>query len=328
MWFCARSLGLLGLLTALAGPAAAHEFRPAFLEAREVATGLWQLSWRLPLPGAELHPVQPLATPPCQLQRLSSRRTETLQVSDYRLDCRAQPSAAALRLNGLEQAPHDALAEVHPLGAAPQQRHLYGQHDRLDLAQTGAGAGARGLLAQGWWHVMAGPDHLTYMLLLYLFLRGRRRQLLLGVTGFTLAHSASLALAALGLLRLPTRPVEALIALSICYFAVQLLRGRRAGDEDIWRWQAVILGCGLLHGLGFASSLAALGIERSGLLWGIASFNLGIEAAQLCVIGAAALLLALLRRWLQEPQAARVEQAGSLLIGATGAFWYLQRLLI
>ena len=142
------------------------------------------------------------------------------------------------------------------------------------------------------------------------------------------ALGLTLGLAAFGRLQVPTRPVEAVIGLTIAYFAITLLQGR----ERIlgWRLHAAILLCGLIHGLGFANSLGDLELARSDLLWGLASFNLGIEFAQILCLLAAAAMLALGRRlegFSRAPaRAPALEHVLVTLVGAVGAFWYFQRL--
>jgi hypothetical protein len=321
----ARAAGLTALLWALATPAGAHEFRTAYLQVRETAADRYSLSWRAPATRATEHRVQLRAAPGCRLQPLRSTALETLRVEDYALDCSSAGAQAWIELHGLEQLPYDALVHLQGAQGAERQLHLHGAQQRFVLQPAAAtDAAPGGLLRQGFAHVLGGYDHLAYMLLLYLFLRRHWTQLLLGVTGFTLAHSVSLALSALGVLRLPVRPVEAVIALTICYFALALVHRRQAAPGSAWRWQAVILFCGLVHGLGFANSLDQLGFDRGQLLWGLASFNFGIELAQLLLILTAAVLFRLARRLPGLPRLP-LERALATGVGAVGAFWYLQR---
>jgi hypothetical protein len=162
---------------------------------------------------------------------------------------------------------------------------------------------------------------MLFVLGLFLLARGTRA-LLFQITAFTLAHSATLALAATGLVSIPASVVEPLIAISIVYVAVENVLTTRLS-----RWRlAVVFAFGLLHGLGFAGALADLGIDRTHLAETLVGFNVGVELGQLTVVAAAALVLRALpvqierrRAWITVP--------GSLAIAVIGAYWAVERLV-
>jgi hypothetical protein len=316
------------LMLACVGSASAHEFRIAYLELRELEADRYAVSWRAPVQPATATVLSLDAHLDCRLDAGRDITLDRLRVRDYVLDCTAAADGGWLALRGLEQVPDDALATVVHLDGSERSQHLRGERQRIDLAVSAAAADEGSLFADGIAHVLGGYDHLLYIGLLFLFLRRDARQLLIGVTAFTLAHSLTLALAATGWLRLPVRPVEAVIALTIAYFAVALLRGQRPLGAA-WRWQAVIVLCGLVHGMGFANSLAELGLARGSLLWGLFTFNLGIEAAQLACVGAAFAAAHVAQRLASAPAAgALLERGFALGAGAVGAFWYFDRLPI
>src|SRR5262249_8082895 len=143
--------------------------------------------------------------------------------------------------------------------------------------------------------ILSGPDHLLFLLALVLLVRGWR-QLALTITAFTVAHSVSLALAVLDVVRLPTAPVEALIAARIVPVAIEGLRPPGTPPTLMGRAPWLAAFCfGLLHGLGFASAITQLGLPRDHLPAALAAFNLGVEAGQLAVVA----LVLLPVRWLQ-----------------------------
>jgi len=128
----------------------------------------------------------------------------------------------------------------------------------------------------GFLHILTGFDHLLFLLTILVAGAGWRRWLAV-VTSFTVAHSITLALSVLGRLRLPPEVVEPLIAASIVVVALDNFR--RSGREP--RHQvAVVFACGLLHGMGFASAIADLGVRGASLWASLAGFNLGVEAGQ------------------------------------------------
>ncbi|MDX1385811.1 MAG: HupE/UreJ family protein, partial [Thermoanaerobaculia bacterium] len=175
-------------------------------------------------------------------------------------------------------------------------------------------------LALGFWHILpAGLDHILFVLGLFL-LSPRWRPLLWQVSAFTVAHTATLALATLGLVSLSPTIIEPLIALSIAYVGIENLLTRELRP---WR-VALVFGFGLLHGLGFAGVLTEVGLPEGELVAALLAFNAGVELGQLAVLGAAfALLGALLARpWYRS----RVALPASAAIAVTGLWWAAVRL--
>ncbi len=176
------------------------------------------------------------------------------------------------------------------------------------------------LILLGFTHIVPGGlDHVLFVLGLFLLARNARA-LLLQISAFTVAHSLTLGLAMAGWVSVPARVVEPLIAASIAYIAVENLM-----RTSLSRWRlAVVFVFGLLHGLGFASALADLGLTSAHYAATLAGFNIGVELGQLAVVLSAALLVRTLplspemyRRVLVRP--------ASAAIAAVGLFWAAQR---
>jgi hypothetical protein len=180
---------------------------------------------------------------------------------------------------------------------------------------------ARDYVILGYTHILPkGVDHILFVLGLFL-LSARLRPILLQVTAFTIAHSLTLALSMSGVVSLPSRIVEPLIALSIVYVAIENLL-----TDAIKPWRlALVFAFGLLHGLGFAGVLAGLGLPAGQFITALLSFNLGVEAGQLTVIALAAVAVARHRHrpWYHQ----RVVVPASLVIAAIGLYWTITRAL-
>ena len=181
---------------------------------------------------------------------------------------------------------------------------------------------ARQYLWLGYTHILPkGLDHILFVLGLFL-LSPRWKTMLLQVTAFTVAHSITLGLSIYGIVSLPSRIVEPLIALSIAYVAVENLFTR---DLKPWR-VALVFMFGLLHGLGFAGVLRELGLPREEFLTALVTFNLGVEGGQLTVIAAAlagvgaSMRKAWYRAWVVIPV--------SMVIAAIGLYWTVVRLTV
>ena len=194
--------------------------------------------------------------------------------------------------------------------------------------RQGAMAAVRKFVGSGVHHILIGPDHLLFLVGL-LLLGGSVKRLALVVTGFTIAHSITLTLAALNILSPPPRLIEPAIALSIvCIGADTLLVMSRPGGSaagkarDLRAWMAFVFG--FIHGFGFANVLREMDLPARVLGWSLFSFNLGVEIGQLAVVLPVAALMAAI--WARSAVTGRrVAQAGSLIVAAAGVFWFVQR---
>lgn len=176
-------------------------------------------------------------------------------------------------------------------------------------------------LRQGFIHVVPeGVDHILFVLGLFLLSR-EWKPLLLQVTTFTLAHSITLTLATLGIVKLSGRVVEPIIAASIAFVALENIFRPRYTH---WRL-LIVLAFGLIHGLGFAGALEELGLPTGSLATSLTGFNIGVECGQLAVIAVAFTATF----WIREPARYRrwVVIPGSLCIAAAGLWWTFERIL-
>jgi len=181
---------------------------------------------------------------------------------------------------------------------------------------------ARQYLALGFTHIVPhGLDHILFVLGIFL-LSSRWRSVVAQVSTFTLAHSITLALTMYGIVSLPAKVIEPMIALSIVYVAIENLI---VGELKPWRL-ALVFSFGLLHGMGFAGVLRDLGLPRPQFLTALVSFNVGVEAGQLAVIAVA---FAAVAYWQRSGTTYRrlIVQPASLLIALIGLFWTVQRVL-
>lgn len=206
------------------------------------------------------------------------------------------------------------------------QRVAQAEEPRFDVERTQRPlARATRFLWLGLQHILLGPDHLAFLLAL-LLLGGTFPELVKIVTSFTVAHSITLAVSALGFVSAPARVVEPLIALSIVYASVENLWAlRRKGRVETalaHRW-AVAFVFGLVHGFGFATGLGKL--PRSGLANGLVSFNLGVELGQILLVALLLPALAFLRKQPGfQTQGARL---ASSAVAIVGAIWFVSRVL-
>ena len=180
-------------------------------------------------------------------------------------------------------------------------------------------------------HIWIGIDHLLFVACL-MFIARTPRRLLLTITGFTVAHSITLALSALDLVRVPTPPVEATIALSVVFLAWEIARNR---PESLTHRLPVVVSVafGLLHGFGFATVLREVGLPSTELPIALLFFNIGVEIGQILFVLALFAGYALLRVLVRQStdgnggHALRLAVPASYVIGTVASFWMIERIV-
>jgi hydrogenase/urease accessory protein HupE len=341
-------------LLALARPAGAHPAPFSYLDVRIDATGL---SGRLVVHAIDVAHELQLASPEI-LADASAVRQHSSRLYDVlaaRLSFLADGRPIAWSITGAQPVPGQDAVEVTWRGAADAapgqlvvQAHLFpydpthqtfvNLYDRGTLmwqevlnrdrtrtvfytgTRQGRLAVLRSFTASGVHHIAIGPDHILFIVGL-LLLGGSLTRLLGIVTAFTIGHSTTLALATLGLVDPPARLVEPAIALSIAYVgADNLLVGSRGRDVRAW----IALVFGLVHGFGFASVLRETGLPPQALGLSLFAFNLGVEIGQAVIVVVVAAALNILRQK-NATLARRVVTAGSVVVMAAGAFWFVER---
>ncbi len=308
---CALFLGLT-----FAGPARAHDLQPGAIAFRELSPGLFSMRLTNARDGS--------ATPARVIPRLPG-------------DCRLVPEglrcpsglAGTLEVPALARRRVKVIVHVRYLDGRTFEGMLREGESRIEVGPEvdaeGADAPALGsYFGLGWEHILGGFDHLLFVLGLALVAR-RPRRVAIAVTGFTVAHSITLALTVLGVVAAPGPAIELIIAASILLLSVEATR-----DEDTltarFPW-VVAFGFGLVHGFGFAGALAELGLPEDAVLPAIALFNVGVEAGQLVVLAAGLALAWLAARRMPAKQVPRLRLAAGYAIGLPAGVWTIERLV-
>lgn len=322
---------VLLLFVLLAGaPALADEFRPSYLQLTQTAPERYDVLWRVPaLDESATLSLRPVLPPDAQdvgprrttyaggstATRWSVRVPGGLEGKDVGFEGAARSRAEILvrlvRLDGSEQ-----LERLGAMGVFTAAASL----GPLEVIASYTGLGIE--------HILLGADHLLFVAALAMLVRGAR-QLLSTITAFTVAHSITLALATLGVVDVPGPPVEATIALSIVFVALEILRREQGhpslASEKPW---LVAFSFGLLHGLGFAGALAEVGLPHDRIPLALLFFNVGVELGQLLFVGALLFAAASLRRAAGSRLAPRfVAALPAYAIGGIASFWLIERVL-
>jgi hydrogenase/urease accessory protein HupE len=312
-----RSLLRVVLVASLAlwAPAApAHEMSMAEMELRETRAG--EFLWQWGASGSR--PIADVLTP---------RWPHSCVAQGNLLRCGAAGLRGVLAIEGVGERYSAALVKifwrdgesrVYTLTERQPEVRLHGSADDT----RGLGEIATAYLVLGVEHILGGVDHLLFVAAL-LFLVGFNRRLVWTITAFTLAHSLTLASAALGWLTLRPPPVEAAIALSIVLVAAEALRDRETLARRFPAMVAFLFG--LVHGLGFAGALAEIGLPERHLAATLVTFNLGVELGQLMAVAVAWGAW----RWLRDWRPAQLSRAPMLYgIGALAAYWSCSRIAL
>lgn len=316
LWLC--------LFATWAAPVTAHEVRPAYFEITATRANQYDILWKQPVVGEiALHLVPHLSSGWLERAPRAETATSYYLVKSWHIDSKAPVSGQTFSVEGLEQSITDVLVRVNIPGRHPYQTIIHPEQPSAVLVLSGGGMAVPAYLLLGIEHILTGIDHLAFVLGLLLIVRNRW-MLLRTVSAFTLAHSITLAAATLGVISVSVPLLNALIALSILFVAPEIIRARQGGTSLMIRYPWIVaFAFGLLHGMGFANGLSALGFEQGRLFESLLLFNVGVEIGQVAFI---ALILALARAFrLMEIRWPRpLQLAPTYAIGALGASWTIQ----
>lgn len=328
--FLVTLLLLLGVPSVLA-----HDARPNYVQITETEANTFSVSWKVPasIPGRALpYPSMPEGCAADRQPAWQQVGTEYIGQQVYRCD---QPLSG--KVVGIEfPLVNPSLSTLYKIKLANGEEHVRilkpsetewvvpDAEDRFAVATEYTWLGIE--------HIWIGIDHLLFVACL-LFIAKTPRRLLITITGFTVAHSITLALSTLDLVRIPTPPVEAAIALSVVFMAWEIARGNM--DSLTHRFPiAVSSSFGLLHGFGFAAVLRDIGLPQTELPTALLFFNAGVEIGQILFVAVLLLGFVVLRPVLvlllrsardQKVHWSSLTAPASYVIGSIASFWMIDR---
>ena len=314
-------------LFCLSALASADEIRPGYLQITETSRDLYSVVWKVPAKGNKKLSLRARLPDNCEDKtQADAVFTNGAYIQRWITSCEGGLLERSISIEGLDATITDVLLRLellsgvsHSIVLTPAENAYLvpAQASRLQVAGTYTWLGIG--------HILLGFDHLLFVFALLLIVKNLRR--LIGtITAFTLAHSITLAIATLGLVRVPQQPVEAVIALSILFLAMEIVHGKRGhpGAATRWPWLVAFV-FGLLHGFGFAGALAEVGLPQQAIPVALVFFNIGVEIGQLLFIGAVLLAGWALHK-LKQPKL--MDWSESLIVYAIGglsSFWLIER---
>ena len=335
MKFWAFLIVIFALTLATIGIVQAHEVRPGYLQIRQVDASTYDLLWKVPAKGDQRLGLYVRLPGYCRNSEATSSFAGGAYIERWRAACDGGLEDGTIAIDGLAATRTDVLARVEYRNGRTQTVRLTPSQPEFKVMGTaGPAAVVRTYFKLGVEHILLGFDHLLFVLALLFLVEGWRR-LVATITAFTMAHSLTLAAATFGWVQVPQAPVEAVIALSIMFVAVEILHRQKgkAGIATRKPWIVAFI-FGLLHGLGFAGALREVGLPDDAIPLALAFFNVGVEAGQLLFVATVFLLFQLFGQLMNRHGAiaerpslpgAAVSRPASYVIGTLAAFWLIER---
>lgn len=290
-------------------PLRAHDFEPGVLVLVESASGRFDIAWTPPVDAAGSGAEVRIGYP------------GDCAATGSVLECASGRLAGTVSFEGMHGSRMQTVVIVKWADGRTFERLVSSSAPAVEIPAEPR-RDARTWLELGIEHIVTGFDHLAFVAGLFLIV-GMTRKLALTITAFTAAHSITLALAATGVVQLPTRSVEAVIAMSIVLVAREALSDRPTlARRKPWLVAGLF---GLVHGLGFAGALAEIGLPRGSTAFALFFFNLGVEIGQLGAVAVAAAVVTLAGARIREHRLAR--PAVCYAVGGLGAFWWVDRMV-
>lgn len=315
-------------LFCLANFSFADEIRPGYLELKENNANIFSVLWKLPAKGNKklnLH----VQLPDNCIDKIQANTqiVNAAYIQRRIVACEGGLIEKTISIVNLESTSTDVLLRLEFINGTSQSVQLTPVKYSYQIP---AEASAMQIVNTYTWlgieHILLGIDHLLFVFALLIIVNGKRR-LLWTITAFTIAHSITLAGATLGFVNVAQKPVEAVIALSILFLAMEIVHGKRGkvGAAARWPWLVAFI-FGLLHGFGFAGALAEVGLPQQAIPLALVFFNVGVEIGQLFFV-ASILLVGWMLLQLKQPQLLkRAETVVVYSIGGLSVFWLFERI--
>lgn len=311
----------------------AHEMGTSALLLHETETGTGQLVFKRTV-GADgkVPPIDFQFEPACELRDLSTEWEDDAEVIQRgQFHCGAALRTHTVAANGFTRLAPDLIVIATPLNGERIHSVLNPKQTSVQFngnKSTTTNAPSTEYFFIGIEHIVFGWDHVLFVTGLFLLWKKRAqsvRQLVGQFTLFTVGHSITLALLVLGWIAVPTRAIEAWIALSVLWLAWELIQKDKPLRAH-WPHWVLIAAFGLLHGSGFALSMEERGFPQDALLQTLLLFNLGIEVGQLWIVTVLATAFAIVERAHFKAFARLAQITLTLCIGGAALYWTVERI--
>jgi len=306
----------------------ADDMRPASLTIKAIDSSSYDISWTVPLKDGKRPAFSVVfdngskMLSPKYSQEINNTSRESWSINQ-------QPSlsGSTILIEGLEGSSYEVLLRI--IDEEQQTITAVLNTDKPsyivpDISTIEADDTVLTYIVLGVEHILIGLDHLLFVACL-VYISGTRKKLLLTITGFTIAHSITLVLAATDVLTIPILPVEAVIALSIVFLAWEIAKNKQ--DSLSLKYPILVSSSfGLLHGFGFASVLADIGLPETEKILALLCFNIGVEIGQLLFVAALFLSFFVLSKLYRPLTIETLRIPASYFCGSLAMIWVFERL--
>ena len=304
-----------------------HEIRPAYLQIIQLNESTYNVFWKVPRMGDAVPKIRPVFPQSFEVEIVGNpNQIPGSVIYSYKIFSKGPLQGKTISINGLNKTLIDVLVSVEYLNGEKATLMLQADNDTkvipgvsttMDVIITYSKLGIE--------HILFGIDHLLFILALIIITKGAWK-IIKTVTAFTVAHSITLSLAILGIVNFPPPPVEAVIALSILFLAVEILREIKGKETLTGKspWLVAFV-FGLLHGFGFAGALSNIGLPQNEIPWALAFFNVGVEIGQIAFVLVILVVIKLLsykKNW-----SVLARKFPAYAIGSLAAFWLVERVV-
>jgi hydrogenase/urease accessory protein HupE len=303
--------------------------KPAYLEVIQKSNETYAVLLKVPVKANKKPPIKLKNIKGCKDKKIALRsHVNNAYMERHNLLCSQGLKGKTIELEGLENTEIDVLLRLEFLDNSSQSVLLNSAKSSYSVKED---ASPFQIIQTYTWlgvtHILMGFDHLLFVFLLLLIVQNMRL-LLWTISAFTLAHSMTIAGATLGFVYLPQQPVEAIIALSIVFLALEIVYKKKGkvGLTFQYPWIVAFI-FGLLHGFGFAGALGEIGLPQQAITLALIFFNVGVELGQLMFVLIIVLVAFLLRYLIAVKLMEKLEMLLLYAIGGLASFWMLERVL-
>ena len=309
-------------------PSLADEIKPAFLQIKALNDNVYDVVWRIPVKKNK----KPLAisiefdSSVKNIQQPVGTYVAKSYIQNWRIYKEGTLAGSTIKINGLSSTNIEVLLRIIDNNGIKTLIRISPRKPVYTFAKEPSKFNTiNTYTVLGFEHILEGTDHLLFVACLVM-IASTFSKLIWTITGFTLAHSVTLFLSAMGLVSIPIAPIEAVIALSIVFLALEIAKANKSSLT--YRYPVVVSSSfGLLHGFGFASALMEIGLPQNERVIALLFFNVGVELGQLVFVAFLLISASIIHMILKNSTIILWSKPASYVIGSIATMWLFERVL-
>jgi len=306
----------------------ADEIKMAYLELKETKQNNFSVIFKVPAKATQKLNIKVKLPKTCKkTSTINTQLKNKAYLNQWNIHCIDGLVSQTIYIDGLKNTNTDLLLKLDFLNKQSQNILVSSENSYYKVpSEPSSMQVVKTYTFLGIEHILEGFDHLLFVFALLLIVNNLRT-LIWTITAFTIAHSITLAGSSLGYISLPSAPVEAIIALSILFLAMEILHQKsgKIGIASRFPW-IVSFTFGLLHGFGFAGALAEIGLPQESISLALLFFNVGVEIGQLIFVSSVLVIAFILKQLKLTFLLEKGQIIAVYLIGSLSSFWLIERI--